>query len=68
LASDVAVDVSERVHWHGSTMTLPGGLIDELGTAAQSRHDDASPPGLVLRIEVAGAPVVQRLSDEVAVA
>jgi len=49
LASDAAVDVTERVNVAGSTMVIPGELINRLGQAAATRNDQ-SDPGLVVQI------------------
>ena len=49
LASSEAVDVTDRVNLAGSTLVLPGELINQLGGAAGPRGDQ-SDPGLVLQI------------------
>jgi hypothetical protein len=49
LASNEAVDVTERVNLAGSTMVLPGELINRLGQAQAARNDQ-SDPGMVLQI------------------
>ena len=55
LASDLddAQDVTSRVHWDGESLSLPGDLLNEIGTMARSRSDDASPPGLVVALRPA---------------
>ena len=49
LASNEAVDVTERVNVAGSTMVIPGELINRLGQSAATRNDQ-SDPGLVVQI------------------
>lgn len=49
LAGESAVDVTVRVHRNGRSLTLPGDLIHEIGTAARS-SGDISDPGLVLQL------------------
>jgi hypothetical protein len=50
LLADAAIDVKDRVRIEGSTLTIPGSLIDEIGTAAGDKGD-SSAPGMVLRLE-----------------
>ena len=50
LAGDEAVDLSERVTIAGSSITLPGELIREVGLLAAS-EGDLSDPGMVMAIE-----------------
>ncbi|HPT28116.1 MAG TPA: hypothetical protein PLZ95_16985 [Bryobacteraceae bacterium] len=49
LAADEAVDVTERVSLAGSTMVIPGDLINRIGQSVATRNDQ-SDPGLVLQI------------------
>lgn len=49
LASDQVVDVTDRVSFAGSTMVIPGELINRVGQSAATRNDQ-SDPGLVLQI------------------
>ncbi|MBE0660302.1 MAG: hypothetical protein IH602_21595 [Bryobacteraceae bacterium] len=49
LASDKAEDITERVNLAGSTMVIPGDLINKVGQSASPR-DDQSDPGLIIQI------------------
>ena len=49
LAGDSATDVTRQVRIDGRTMTIPGGLIDRVGTQAATTGD-LSDPGLVLAV------------------
>jgi hypothetical protein len=49
LASDEAVDVTDRVNFAGSTMVIPGELINRVGQSTATRNDQ-SDPGMVLQI------------------
>jgi hypothetical protein len=49
LASGKAEDITERVNMAGSTMVIPGDLINKVGQSASPR-DDQSDPGLVIQI------------------
>lgn len=49
LAGEKAEDITSQVMINGNTLTLPGGLIDEVGLRAASKGD-ISDPGLVLVI------------------
>eukprot|EP00656_Telonema_subtile_P014004 TRINITY_DN17120_c0_g1_i1.p1 TRINITY_DN17120_c0_g1~~TRINITY_DN17120_c0_g1_i1.p1 ORF type:complete len:352 (-),score=60.36 TRINITY_DN17120_c0_g1_i1:88-1143(-) len=53
LASNEATDVTEQLSWDGRMLRVSGTLIDSLGTAAKSRVDDVSPPGLLLALRAA---------------
>jgi hypothetical protein len=50
LSGDSATDVTDKIHISGDTMTIPGSLIDQVGTMAAT-PGDLSDPGLVLAIE-----------------
>jgi hypothetical protein len=50
LASNSAVDISERVSIDGNIVTLPGDLLRQIGSSA-STPNDCSYPGLVVRFE-----------------
>ena len=50
LADDKAYDITEFVVTAGGKITVPGTVIDEIGTLAQPR-EDTSEPGLVLKIQ-----------------
>jgi len=50
LLAEQAMDIKDRITLNRRTLTLPGKLIDAIGTAAGDRGD-ISVPGLVLRIE-----------------
>ncbi|NQV31232.1 MAG: hypothetical protein HQ515_00990 [Phycisphaeraceae bacterium] len=50
LLSDKARDISRLVKIKGHRLTIPGRLIDELGTSAGDR-DDISVPGMVLQLQ-----------------
>ena len=50
LAAETAVDITKRVRIEGSSLVIPGTLIDEIGLAAAS-EGDISDPGMVIRVE-----------------
>ncbi len=50
LAGTSAEDVTQRIHIDGTTITIPGSLIDKIGTQAAT-PGDLSDPGIVLKIE-----------------
>lgn len=54
LAGEKAVDVTRRVRIHGTTLTVPGRLVDEIGSR-DGTPADLSDPGLVLAF-ASGAP------------
>jgi hypothetical protein len=49
LASDKAEEITGRVNIAGSTMVIPGELINKVGQSASARGDQ-SDPGLVIQI------------------
>jgi len=49
LAGEKVVDVTRRVRIHGSTLTVPGRLIDEISRKARTPAD-LSDPGMVLAV------------------
>lgn len=49
LLSDQAINITSKIKIENNTLTIPGELIDEIGTAAGT-EDDISVPGLVLKI------------------
>lgn len=50
LAGEEAIDITEKVVINGNEITLPGRVLEEIGTSAQ-KEGDTSEPGLVLVIE-----------------
>jgi hypothetical protein len=50
LLADQATDITELINIDSSQLTIPGELIDELGTMARDEGDQ-SVPGLVIKIE-----------------
>ena len=52
-AQDITGDVVWGSAGKTTTLTVPGTVIDRVGTSGRSRADDVSPPGLVLRVVVA---------------
>jgi hypothetical protein len=45
-------DLSSQIEWDGEHLHIPGSVIDSVGTAAKSRADDVSSPGLLLHIHI----------------
>ena len=56
LLADRAEDIKGRVRISGNRITLPGALIDQIGTVSQD-DGDISAPGMVLRLEGRNLPV-----------
>ena len=56
LLAEQAEDIKGRVRILGKRITLPGALIDQIGTAAKD-EGDISAPGMVLRLEGGNLPV-----------
>jgi len=50
LLADRATDITGKVKIRGGTLTIPGTLIDQIGTSAGDAGD-ISVPGLVLKIQ-----------------
>lgn len=50
LAADSGRDVTSDVLWNGTSLTLPGSLIDEVCLVGRSREDDVSAPGLIVSL------------------
>jgi len=50
LLADKAIDISDKVEISGTRITIPGEIIDEIGTG-MNNTGDISVPGLVLKIE-----------------
>ena len=50
LAGDRSAEITKQVHISGAAITIPGALIDRVGTAAGT-PGDPSDPGMVLAIE-----------------
>ena len=50
LAGDAAYDVTDRVSFENGILTVPGALIQSIGTSAQE-EEDTSEPGVVLSLE-----------------
>lgn len=51
LLAESAIDIQSKVHIEGNRLSIPGELIDEIGTSARDEGDISS-PGLVLKIEL----------------
>ncbi|MBI9015873.1 MAG: hypothetical protein JEZ07_01295 [Phycisphaerae bacterium] len=51
LLADTAVDITSKIIINDNTMTIPGELIDTVGTMAATKGD-ISAPGLVLKLEL----------------
>ncbi len=49
LLAEQAADITKKVKIEGNTMTIPGDVIDQIGTSAASAGD-ISAPGLVLKV------------------
>ena len=49
LASDTAYDITDLVTFSGSKLTIPGELIEKIGTSAQPKGD-TSEPGVVIKL------------------
>ena len=56
LLAEQAVDILPEIVVKGDTITIPGTLIDRIGTAARD-DGDISVPGLVIRLEGGSLPV-----------
>jgi hypothetical protein len=56
LLADRAIDLRDRVTIDGHTLTVPGELIDEIGTMAGDTGDPSA-PGLVLQLAGGSLPV-----------
>lgn len=50
LAGNTAYDVTEQVSFEKGVLTIPGALIETIGTSAQNGND-TSEPGVVLKLE-----------------